>query len=206
MFYSMGFFPELGPELSVAIAAVRDVHDPTASFVAPHVTLLFPTASSIGEARLIEHLEGVLRETDPFEIRFGGFTKSPDHWLFLDLTLGVEQVRSLYRGVYSGILAEGRNDRFHPHLGLGLFLRPGAIYDYRAPRESDFDRDRYDVALRQARTLPVEGISFLVDNLRLSAMPDSIAEWTVGKRAEFPRDAKLTPVRKFPLPLRPSTS
>jgi 2'-5' RNA ligase len=197
MFYVMSYQPEFGPELSQAIAAIRRVHDPTEFLMPPHVTLLFPTASSIGEARLIEHLDGVLRETRPFEIRFGGFSKSRDHWLFLEVTGGGDQVRSLYRSIHSGILADGRNEEFLPHLGLGLFLKPGATYDYRNPRESDFDRERYEAVLRQAESLPLARAGFTVELLRLSAMPDSIAEWTTGRIAAIPRDARMRDVHEF---------
>jgi 2'-5' RNA ligase len=199
MYYVMGFIPRLDPELARSIAAIRDVHDPTAFLIEPHVTVLFPTAVSIGEARLIDHLESVLRETRPFEIEFGGFSKSHDQWLFLELQQGAEGVRSLYGRIYSGILATDRNEGFLPHLGLGLFLKPGATYDYRNPRESDFDGPRYDTALRQAQSLPVRGKRFPLETLRLSTLPDSVAEWTTGKRTAIPRDARMAVVREFRL-------
>lgn len=199
MYYGMGFYPEFSPKLSQSIVAIREAHDPTAFLIAPHVTLLFPTAHTIGEARLIAHLENALRETGPFEIQFGGFSKSRDHWLFLDLKQGAEQIRSLYRGIYSGILAEERNEAFCPHLGLGLFLKPGALYDYRNPRDSDFDRERYEAVLEQAKTLPLEGEIFLAETFRMSTMPESVGEWTVGKRVAIPRDARMTVVREFRL-------
>lgn len=199
MYYVMGFYPEFSPKLSQSVAAIREAHDPTAFLIAPHVTLLFPTAHTIGEARLIAHLENALREAGPFEIRFGGFSKSPDHWLFLDLKQGAEQIRSLYRGIYSGILAKERCEAFCPHLGLGLFLKPGALYDYRNPRDSDLDRERYEAVLEQARTLPLENEVFLAETFRMSAIPESVGQWTVGKRGAIPRDARMTVVREFRL-------
>ena len=78
-------------------------------------------------------------------------------------------------------------------------MKPGARYDYRNPRESDFDRERYDTALRQAESLPLAGVRFIVGFLRLSAMPDSIAEWTTGKTVGIPRDARMREVRGFRL-------
>ena len=199
MYYVMGFYPEFSPKLSRFIAAIREAHDPTAFLVAPHVTLLFPTAHTIGETRLIAHIENALRDAGPFEIKFGGFSKSQDHWLFLDLKQGAEQIRSLYRAIYSGILAEERYEGFCPHLGLGLFLKPGALYDYRNPRDSDFDRERYEAVLEQARTLPLEREIFLAETFRMSTMPESVGEWTVGKRVAIPREARMTVVREFRL-------
>jgi 2'-5' RNA ligase len=199
MYYVMLFFPQFSPELSQSIAAIREVHDPTAQLVPPHVTLLFPIGSRFGAERLIDHLDDVTRQSRPFEIHFGSFSKSSDHWLFLELDHGSEQVRSLYRAIYSGSLEEYRNEAFVPHLGLGLFLKPGVLYDWRHPRDADFDQVRYEAALKEAQSIPLSTTNYLVDRLHLWTIPESFGEWTTGQRASIPRDARMVAVREFPL-------
>jgi 2'-5' RNA ligase len=199
MYYCLSFFPQLSIELTEPIHAIRRAYDPTAWFIKPHITIIFPTHDSVGEQSLINHIEQVLSGWQPFEIRLGGFHKSRDHWLFLTLQEGEEEVKRLYRELHTGILADGRDlSRFVPHLGLGLFLKEGCTYDWRNPRESDFDRERYEEALRRAEALPISA-SMAVEKLRLTTISDAVIEWTTGKRAGFPDDATESEVREFRL-------
>ena len=199
MYYCLSFFPPLSVELAESIASIRRVYDPTAWFIKPHITLIFPTHDSVGEQRLINHIEQVLSGWSPFEIRLGGFCKSRDHWLFLSLQEGEAEVKRLYRALHTGIMDDGRDfSRYVPHLGLGLFLKEGATYDWRHPQESDFDRERYEEALRRAEALHLSG-TVLVDRLLLTTISDEVIEWTTGKRAGLPDDAKEITVREFHL-------
>ena len=112
---------------------------------------------------------------------------------------GEAEVKKLYRALHTGILDDGRDlDRFIPHLGLGLFLKEGCRYDWRNPLESDFDRERYEEALRRAKTLPLSA-SIEVDKLLLTKISDEVIEWTTGKRAGLPDDAEEFEVREFRL-------
>ncbi len=199
MYYCLSIFPRLSVELTESIAAIRRVYDPTSGFIHPHITLIFPTHDSIGEQPLINHIQNVLGDRSPFEVRLGGFHKSRDYWLSLRLQEGEEEVKGLYRGLHTGILADGRDlNRFVPHLGLGLFIKEGCAYDWRNPREADFDRPRYETALRRAEALPLsERIS--VEKLSLTTISDTVIEWTTGKRAALPDDAEEVTVREFRL-------
>ena len=125
----------------------------------------------------------------PFEIRFGGLCRSPDHWLFLTLTQGSNSVKRLYRLLHTGLLAEFRlaDREFVPHLGLGLFLREGAIYDWENPHAEDFDAERYEAAVRETQPL-LESPAERIDTLHLVAIPDEVLEWSSGERPALPRD------------------
>jgi 2'-5' RNA ligase len=131
----------------------------------------------------------------------GGFHKSHDHWLFLTLKKGEAQVKKLYQSLYTGILAEYRRKddiEFVPHLGLGLFIKRGLTYDWKNPPESDFDRERYEEALCQAKALPLPS-SISVEKLQLMKIPDVILEWTRGKRTSIPEDSQIVEVLEFRL-------
>jgi 2'-5' RNA ligase len=198
MYYALSFYPHLNEELAESIDAIRRKHDPTFGLTKPHITVLFPIPDSVGESDLISHIESVLNDFSPFKIRLGGFHKSRDHWLFLKLADGEVHVRKLYQSLYTGILEEYRRDdiEYVPHLGLGLFVKEGSNYDWRNPREIDFDEERYEEALQQAMALLLDSI-FKVDKLELTKISDEILGWATGKRASIPEDSQIVTVREF---------
>lgn len=200
MFYCLTFYPQLSPELAESIDAIRSAYDPTAPFYKPHITIIYPTHDSVGEQPLINHIEKVLSDWNPFEIRLGGFHKTHNHWLFLTLLEGEAEVKRLHRALYTGILADNGWDvrKFVPHIGLGLFVKKGITQDWFNPQESDFDAERYEEALRKAEALPLsESIS--VEKFQLGAIPDSVIDWVRGRRASIPDDADADVVREFRL-------
>jgi 2'-5' RNA ligase len=200
MYYALGFYPRLSTELAEAIGAIRRAYDPTVRFVKPHITVLFPVPEIVGEGRLVSHIGNVLSDWSPFDIQLGGFHKSHDHWLFLTLEAGGGHVKSLYQSLYTGILAEYRRDdiEFVPHLGLGLFVKEGTTYNWDSPQESDFDRARYEEALRLVRELPLPA-RVSVETLHLMKIPDGILEGATGRRASIPENSRIVEVRQFRL-------
>ena len=200
MHYALVFYPQLDSELSEAIGRVRREYDPTADHSEPHITIVFPVPDAVGETELVSHIEGVLGDWRPFEIRLGGFHKSRDHWLFLALATGKREAKDLNRSLYTGVLDRYRRDDidFVPHLGLGLFVKEGSDYNWDHPREADLDQPKYEKALQQAKTLPL-GSSCVVDKLHLVKIPDEVLDWTTGKRASIPEDWRSTVVRAFRL-------
>jgi 2'-5' RNA ligase len=197
MYYCLGFFPDFSVELSGAIDTIRGAYDPTSPYYLPHATLIFPTHERIGEAALINHIQSVLAEWSPFDVRFGGFHRTPNHWLMLGVQEGEAEVKKLYRALHAGVLDDGRDfSRFRPQLGLGLFVKEGVVQDWHNPHESDFDKQRYDKALRLAQALPLaETVPF--EKLLLTTIHDSVIDWTRGRRADLPEDAAEIPVREF---------
>jgi len=200
MHFALVFYPQLDSELSEAIARIRRKYDPTADHSEPHITMVFPVPDTVGETELISHIAEVLEDIESFEIELGGFRKSRDHWLFLTLTSGVQEVQELNRSLYTGILGEYRRDdiAFVPHLGLGLFVREGANYSWDHPRAADLDQRKYEGALQEAKALPL-GSSCGVDRLHLVKIPDEVIEWTTGTRATIPEDWRSTVVGVFRL-------
>lgn len=115
-YFCAGIFPERGVEV---IQRIRRKYDPTLTVVDPRIAVLFAVPETVGEEKLLSHLEAVCARRSPFEFRLGGFHRSEDHWLFLTLLQGEEDVRSLYRDVYTDTLEEYRRDdiEFVPHVG-----------------------------------------------------------------------------------------
>ncbi len=200
MYYALVFYPQLDSELREPIDQIRRKYDPTADRGEPHITIVFPVPDVVGEAELVSHIEDVLGDWRPFEIRLGGFHKSRDHWLFLTVAKGERQVKDLYQSLYTGILGDYRRDdiEFVPHLGLGLFINKGSTYDWDHPEEADLDRETYDEALQQAKALPL-GSSCVVEKLHLVKIPNEVLDWATGKRACIPEDWQFAEVREFSL-------
>lgn len=197
MYYALVFYPVIDRGL---IDKLRRTYDPTVDVIGPHVTVLFPVPERVGEVQLVDHIRSVLDGREPFEVRLGGFRKSPDHWMLLTLQEGNQTVKELYRSLYTGILGEFRRDdiEFVPHLGLGLFLKEGARYDPWNPQESDLAAAEYESALQEAKSLGVD-FSSIVETLHLVTIPDELMGWITGQRPSFPTNARVKEVRQFRL-------
>ena len=197
MHYALVLYPEVEIE---RIQEIRRKFDPTFDVIRPHVTVLFPVPEAVGEAELVSHIECVLGDWKAFEIRLGGLVKSNDHWLFLTLQKGEDAVKELYQALYTGILAQYRRDdiEFVPHLGLGLFVKDQATYDWNKPQESEFDQQKYDAAMRDAESFCLDS-SWRVRKLHLVKIPDDILQWAGGERASFSRGSHAVDMRAFRL-------
>ena|SRR6266850_1416382 len=178
MFYALVHYPRIDTQ---QINEFRRRYDPHVDLIGPHITFVFLVPESIGEALLINHIDTVLSNWRPFPIHLKGLHKAWDHWLFLILAAGNEDVIHLHRDLYTGILAEyHRPDiEFIPHLGLGLFARRDANYDIRNPREVSLDVENYSRALREAQELDFD-YHCVVDSLHLVKISDDISkiEWS----------------------------
>jgi len=184
-------------ELARAIGAIRSQYDPTAPYYEPHITVIFPTHEKVGQQPLIDHIQKVLNGWKPFEIQLGGLNKMPNHWLLLGLQAGQAEFKKLYREFHTGLLDDGRDlDKYTPHLSLGLFVKDGVMHDWFNPRESDFDRERYEKALPLAESLPLSE-RILVDRFKLGTLSDTVIDWVRGRRMYIPDDADETVVREF---------
>lgn len=178
MHYAVAFFPSTG---TGEIEAFRAKYDPTAALLGAHLTLVFPVPETIGGGTLSAHCERVLDRREPFPIRPSGFSKSPDHWLFLDVDSEEGAIRALYRELSSGPLtAHARPDLFSPHIGLGHFLKPGALYDWNDPTPDLLDEERYESARREAEELALPS-AWRLDRLELVELSDEVLDWATGR-------------------------
>jgi 2'-5' RNA ligase len=178
MFYALVHYPRIDTK---QIDEFRRQYDPHVDLIGPHITVVFMVPASIGEAVLTNHIDNVLSNYRPFPIHLKGLRKAWDHWLFLTLAEGNEDVIRLHRDLYTGILAGYlRPDiEFIPHLGLGLFARRDANYDIRDPREVSLDVEGYASALGEAQQLDFD-YHCLVDKLHLVRISDDISriDWS----------------------------
>jgi hypothetical protein len=169
MHYTLVYNPEFEKRTEENIETFRRKYDSFVDCWEPHIPFIFPVpCSEVEEAKLIEHIETVLKKWKPFPIRIGGFAKSWDHWLLLLLKEGNEEVIALHDGLYTGILSSYlRKDlEFIPHIGLALFARKDAGYNALDPKVVDYDEKLYRQALEEAESLKIDSFD-IIDRLFL---------------------------------------
>jgi len=116
------------PELSNIhlIDNIRDKYDPLSRLVRPHITLVFPFKSDISCAALHSHVESVLSHFRPFALTLQDIipVKSYGNYLYLRIVEGSDQVTSIHKMLYTGILEPHKpkwlsTSLYYPHMTVG---------------------------------------------------------------------------------------
>jgi 2'-5' RNA ligase len=133
-------------------------YDPQFELIEPHITLMFPVSESIGKAKLVHHLEGVLSRWQPFPVHLQGLQISADDHLFLLIQEGHVNIDRLHDEIYTGLLTEyrRRDVLFVPHLTLGVLNK---------------DSDKRNRVLQEANCLGIDHFCTL-DKLHLVQVND----------------------------------
>ena len=198
MYWSLVYFPDVGAD---SLNGIRRKYDPTFELIRPHVTIMFPAPESVGEVRLREHIHNIALRRRQFPVRFRGFVKSPDHWLFLKVEDGNAEFVQLYASMYTGPLAEFRRDdvEFVPHVSLGLFVNKDVQYDMSStPQAADFDEPTYRQALHDANAAQID-LRCTVSRLHLVEIEDDVIAWARGAIPTLPADARARTTAQFDL-------
>jgi 2'-5' RNA ligase len=177
-YHALVHFPRID---TTAIQRFRRKYDPTVDLIAPHITILFPLAEDkMDEEALAEHISSVLEKWQAFPAHLCGLVKAWDHWLFLALHEGNEEVQWLYQDLGTGILASfvRKDIEFIPHVGLGLFAN--GDYDLRDPRALELDEPRYAAAVCEAESLRFD-YWCNVDRLDMLTLNDDFTHIEVGR-------------------------
>ena len=130
----------------------------TAHHLRPHLTLVFPVPATIGSDAFREHVREVVSGTPAFDIRLRGLDKSWDHWLFLSVAKGSDEVIALHDALYAGILTPylWTEQPYIPHVGLGHFAEEDDTRDPLTLRPRAFDQARFDQAWQEAEALRLD--------------------------------------------------
>jgi 2'-5' RNA ligase len=106
------------------IDEIRRKYDPAESLVRPHITLVFPFESAIGEKELAEHVAQCLIGAEPFSLSLHGISaqKGFGNYLLLNVHTGKNTIKDLHRRLYSGLLEQYKPHwcrTFEPHMTVG---------------------------------------------------------------------------------------
>lgn len=75
---------------SGALNEFRRRYDPFAELIAEHLTLVFPVP--VGLETIRPHVQAVATKVQPFDIHIAGLKRTWDHWMYLGLEEGYEEV------------------------------------------------------------------------------------------------------------------
>lgn len=154
MAYALVYYPDVALD---SIDRLRSKYDPQSGLIAPHITLIFPAAETLGEPELNSHITTVLSRWRPFSIRLAGLQKSWDDCLFLVAAEAKADLVRLHEELYTGPLAkELKASPYIPHVTLGVFKG---------------DAEGYARALAEAQQLDLN-CRCIVDRLELVRLSD----------------------------------
>jgi Protein kinase domain/2'-5' RNA ligase superfamily len=161
------------------IASFRRAYDPTADFARPHITFVFPVPVSVGGEVFREHVRVVVSRMPAFDIRLKGLEKSWDHWLFLGVAEGRDEVIALHNALYEGIVRPylWTERPYLPGVGLGLFADERDASDVLDLRPKRLNRVRFDHGLREAETLDLDYVG-RIDYVRISGLNEGLTHIT----------------------------
>lgn len=140
------------------IGSFRRAHDPTAHLIGPHLTVVFPVPKEVGRDAFLEHVRAVVSQTPAFDIRLNGVDKWWDHWLFLTVAEGRDEIVALHDALYTGILRPYllTERPYVPHVGLGHFAVERDTHDLLTLRPRELDRSRFEKARREVVALGLD--------------------------------------------------
>lgn len=140
------------------IGSFRRAHYPTAHLIEPHLTVVFPVPEVVGRDAFLEHVRGVVSRTPAFDIRLSGLDTSWDHWLFLAVAEGSDEVVALHDALYAEVLGPylWTEHPYVPHVGLGHFAVERDTRDPLELRPRAIDRARFDEARREAEAMELD--------------------------------------------------
>jgi len=126
----------------------RAAHDPLATTLAAHVTLVFPFASTLGTVQIAAHVRRALARWPVLPVRLEGLGHFHADWVHLRMTQGQAAVTTLHDRLYRGALAPflRRDLPYEPHLTIGRAPDAAAcdtLLD--AARAARLDRPRHGV-------------------------------------------------------------
>lgn len=149
--HAVVYYPELdSPELD----EFRQEYDPFATVIREHLTFVFPVP--VESEQVCDHVRSMAADVEPFEIHIGGLNRTWDHWLYLEIQEGHDEVVDLHDRLYTGPLRQFlRSDLpYKPHIGIGFFGR--GPYDPLNPEAVELDAQAYDTAREAAVRLKID--------------------------------------------------
>ena len=107
---------------SEKIQSMRQVFDPLANYIEPHITLVFPFESALSTQEISDHVRSAIHGVKRFTVRLSGFVGDlPDGYLFLRVKQGNDHIVELHDRLYSGALRSFlyRKILYCPHITVG---------------------------------------------------------------------------------------
>lgn len=159
--FAVAWFPRF--EGIEAIEAFRARHDPMASLIPAHLSLVFPFGTALKRLQMETHVRRVVARWPAIPVSFRTVRMEANEFVFLMASRGAEAVVGLHDALYTRSL--------RPHLRPGFSYAPHiTIARYREP-------DRVEAALEEARGAFGREMSGVIREVELLAVaPDGKIE------------------------------
>ena len=146
MYYYLAHIPQVDVS---NINIIRKQFDPNYEYAMPHIAVVFPVDSTIGKDKSIHHIDMVIKETQSFAYSLSRITKSWDHYMYLEVGMGIDKFEELHDKLYTGILKPYLfvDVGYKPHITLGFFADRQAKFDKSDLDSIIFEKNKYEAAL-----------------------------------------------------------
>lgn len=138
--------------------------------------MVFPVPAEVGRDVFLEHMRAVVSRTPAFDIRLNGVDKWWDHWLFLAVAEGRDEIVALHDALYTGILRPYPLTE-RPYVGLGHFAMELDMHDLLTLRPRRLDRTRFERARREAVALGLDHVGPF-DSVQVLGLDEALTHFT----------------------------
>jgi 2'-5' RNA ligase len=138
------------------IEAFRRRHDPTASRLAAHLTLVFPFGTALSPLQLETHVHRVASGWPPIPVTFRAVRSHANEFVFLMASRGAEALVALHEKLYTRSLRPHLRLEFpyEPHITLAWNKDPSVLEVALAEAKDAFGT-QFDDVLRDVELLSV---------------------------------------------------
>lgn len=154
--FAVAWFPKF--EAIGRIEAFRRRHDPAASLVAAHVSLVFPFPTAHSRLQVETHVQRVVSRWPPIPVTFRHLHLHANEFLFLAPSRGAASITALHDKLYTrSFRPHLRPDLpYEPHITLARYAGLDRLEAALAEAEDEF-REEFAEVLREVALLSVAG-------------------------------------------------
>ena len=153
--FAVAWFPRF--EGVAAVEAFRRRHDPMASLIPAHLTLVFPFPTALKRLQVETHVKRIASRWPPIAVTFRGVRLHANEFVFLMADRGAESIAGLHDRLYTrSFLPYLRRDLpYEPHITLAREASFPRLEAALAEAREAFRREATDV-VREVTLLAVE--------------------------------------------------
>ena len=152
--FAVAWFPRF--EGIDAIEAFRARHDPMASLIPAHLSLVFPFGTALKRLQVETHVRRVVSRWPAIPVSFRAVRMEANEFVFLTASRGAEAITGLHDALYTRSLRHHLRPEFAyaPHITIARYREPERVEAALEDARDTFGREMTDV-LRDVDLLAV---------------------------------------------------
>lgn len=110
--------------LDPRVQAFRELHDPLGNLIPPHVTLVFPFDSAIGDEVLLDHVSRRCGSQGAIDASLAATPVLDHEYIYFPIASGAGRITALHNDLYTGPLSDflRRDIPYVPHVTVGRMV------------------------------------------------------------------------------------